>query len=93
MIERQRLPIAAIQTMYAGVRFRSRPTCPPWWDHAPFQETGTIKIPAGFCHASGDFTDRISGNHPGGHYGVADDDEITERWARAGSMVQWRRPL
>ena len=46
----------------------------------------------GFCHESGQFTDRISGAYDGGCFGSDVAKNIRALWNGAGNLVQYRPP-
>lgn len=61
-----------------------------WWASAVFGRWENANH-IGFCHADGQYYDRISGEYDGGRYGYGnvDADEIKRLWNMAGNLTRW----
>lgn len=59
-----------------------------YWDDAVLGWWNLLQI--GFCHASGGYDDRITGEHDGS-WGDADAQSALALWTKAGNIVQWNK--
>lgn len=62
------------------------------WEEAVFGKWKKSKT-IGFCHAYGDYTDRISGGYDGGSFGgiTLNKNEVDALWARAHNATRWNK--
>lgn len=63
------------------------------WDNAAFGRWKKCGGRIGFCHSSGVFSDRVSGEYDGGSWGSGGEvthEEISILWRKAGASVRWK---